>query len=146
MAFLNSLNIAGSGLTATRLRMDIISENIANSSTTRTADGGPYRRKTVVYEAVENNSFSNILKNRLNGNQRNAGVKVTKIIEDPSDFKYVYNPAHPDADKNGYVAMPNVDSTQETLDMMSATRAYDMNVNALNSIKNMAAKALEIGR
>ncbi|MEG2015524.1 MAG: flagellar basal body protein, partial [Oscillospiraceae bacterium] len=73
MAFLNSLNIAGSGLTATRLRMDIISENIANSSTTRTADGGPYRRKTVVYEAVENNSFSNILKNRLNGNQRNAG-------------------------------------------------------------------------
>ncbi|MEG2015525.1 MAG: flagellar basal body rod C-terminal domain-containing protein, partial [Oscillospiraceae bacterium] len=64
----------------------------------------------------------------------------------PSDFKYVYNPAHPDADKNGYVAMPNVDSTQETLDMMSATRAYDMNVNALNSIKNMAAKALEIGR
>ncbi len=146
MSFLNSLNIAGSGLTASRLRMDIISENITNYSTTKTADGGPYRRKTVVYEAVGGNSFSNILKNRLNDNQSTAGVQVAKIVEDPSDFNYVYKPTHPDADENGYVAMPNVDVTQEMLDMMSVTRVYDMNINALNSIKNMASKALEIGR
>lgn len=145
MAFLNSLNIAGSGLTATRLRMDIISENIANASTTRTENGDPYRRKTVVYQAVEGNSFSNILNNKLNDKQT-AGVKVSAIVEDPSDFKYVYNPTHPDANEKGYVAMPNVDSTQEMLDMMSATRVYDMNINALNAIKSMASKALEIGR
>ncbi len=146
MAFLNSLNIAGSGLTATRLRMDVISENIANSSTTRTEDGGPYRRKAVVYKAVEGNSFNSILNNKLNNGQAGAGVQVTEIVEDPSDFKMVYNPTHPDADENGYVAMPNVDTTQEMLDMMSATRVYDMNINALNSVKSMASKALEIGR
>lgn len=146
MAFLNSLNIAGSGLTASRLRMDIISENIANYSTTKTEDGGPYRRKTVVYEAIEDRSFGSILKDSINGKQTNAGVQVSEIIEDPSDFNYVYNPTHPDADEDGYVAMPNVDITQEMLDMMSTTRVYDMNINALNSMKNMAAKALEIGR
>lgn len=146
MAFLNSLNIAGSGLTASRLRMDIISENIANYSTTKTEDGGPYRRKTVVYEAIEDRSFGSILKDSINGKQTNAGVQVSAIIEDPSDFNYVYNPTHPDADEDGYVAMPNVDITQEMLDMMSVTRVYDMNINALNSMKNMAAKALEIGR
>ena len=146
MAFLNSLNIAGSGLTASRLRMDIISENIANYSTTKTEDGGPYRRKTVVYEAIEDRSFGSILKDSINGKQTNAGVQVSAIIEDPSDFNYVYNPTHPDADEDGYVAMPNVDITQEMLDMMSTTRVYDMNINALNSMKNMAAKALEIGR
>lgn len=146
MAFLNSLNIAGSGLSATRLRMDIITENIANANTTRTENGGPYRRKTVVYEAIENNSFDSMLKNKLNNSQQNGGVRVAQIVEDPSEFNYVYNPSHPDADERGYVAMPNVDKTQEMLDMMSATRVYEMNVNALNSVKNMAAKALEIGR
>jgi len=146
MAFLNSLNIAGSGLTASRLRMDVISENIANYSTTKTEDGGPYRRKSVVYEAVEDKSFGSILKDRLNGDQTTAGVQVSEIVEDPSDFNYVYNPTHPDADENGYVAMPNVDVTQEMLDMMSVTRVYDMNINALNAMKGMAARALEIGR
>ncbi|NCC86341.1 MAG: flagellar basal body rod protein FlgC [Clostridia bacterium] len=146
MAFLNSLNIAGSGLTASRLRMDIISENIANYSTTKTEDGGPYRRKMVVYESVEDRSFDSILKDSISGNQTNAGVQVSAIVEDPSDFNYVYNPTHPDADEDGYVAMPNVDITEEMLDMMSVTRVYDMNINALNSIKSMAGKALEIGR
>lgn len=146
MSFLNSLNIAGSGLTASRLRMDIISENIANYSTTKTQDGGPYRRKMVAYESLKGDSFSSILKNKLSGDKPTAGVQVSKIVEDQSDFNYVYNPTHPDADENGYVAMPNVDVTQEMLDMMSVTRVYDMNINALNSIKNMASKALEIGR
>lgn len=146
MSFLNSLNIAGSGLTATRMRMDIISENIANSTTTRTEDGGPYRRKTVIYKAIEDDTFGNILKDKINSNQSKAGVIVDRIVEDQSDFNYVYNPSHPDADEDGYVAMPNVNSTQEMLDMMAATRVYDMNINALNSFKNMASRALDIGR
>lgn len=145
MAFLNSLNIAGSGLTATRMRLDIISENIANSTTTRTENGGPYRRKTVVFKSVEpQQQFGRILKDKMN--QSKGGVIVDKIVEDQSDFNYVYNPSHPDADENGYVKMPNVNSTQEMLDMMSATRVYDMNINALNSIKTMASRALDIGK
>lgn len=145
MAFLNSLNIAGSGLTATRMRMDIINENIANSTTTRTKNGGPYRRKTVVFKSIEpQQQFGRILKDKMN--QSKGGVIVDKIVEDQSDFNYVYNPSHPDADEKGYVKMPNVNSTQEMLDMMSATRVYDMNINALNSIKSMASRALDIGR
>lgn len=146
MAFLNSFNIASSGLTATRMRMDIISENIANSSTTRTENGGPYRRKAVVYKSIGDDDFGNILKDKMDGSQRKAGVVVDKIVEDQSDFNYIYNPSHPDADENGYVAMPNVDTTQEMLDMMAATRVYDMNINALDSFKNMASRALNIGR
>lgn len=144
MAFLNSLDIAGSGLTASRLRMDIISENLANMSTTRTANGSPYRRKTVVYESIENQSFQQLLDGSTN--ETKGGVKVQQIIEDQSDFTPVYNPSHPDADADGYVLMPNVDPIQETLDMMSTTRAYDLNLTAINAIKSMAVKALEIGR
>ena len=146
MSFLNSFNISGSGLTATRMRMDIIAENMTNSSTTRTEDGGPYRRKMVVYKSLGNNDFSRILKDKMDGNNNRAGVVVDKIIEDQSDFNYVYNPSHPDADEDGYVAMPNVNTTQEMIDFMSATRVYDMNVNAFNSFKNMASRALDIGR
>ncbi|HMM07210.1 MAG TPA: flagellar basal body rod protein FlgC [Clostridiales bacterium] len=148
MAFLDSLNIAGSGLTATRLRMDVISENIANASTTRTESGGPYRRQMVVYQSVKNQSFQQL----LNSNVINAkstskgGVKVQEIVEDQSDFTPVYNPSHPDADENGYVMMPNVNPIQEMIDMMAATRAYDLNLSAVNAIKSMASKALEIGR
>lgn len=145
MAFLDSMDIAGSGLTATRLRMDVISENIANASTTRTAKGGPYRRKTVVYQSVENQSFQQMLNTSTN-NLSKGGVKVKGIVEDQSDFTSVYNPTSPDADEDGYVLMPNVDPTQEMVDMMAATRAYDLNLSAFNAIKSMATKALEIGR
>jgi flagellar basal-body rod protein FlgC len=145
MAFLNSLDIAGSGLTATRLRMDIISENIANASTTKTENGGPYRRKMVAYQSIENESFQEMLSGNV-GNYAKGGVKVTEVIEDQSDFTPVYNPSHPDADADGYVMMPNVDPVQEIIDMMSATRAYDLNLSAINAIKSMATKALEIGR
>jgi flagellar basal-body rod protein FlgC len=148
MAFLNSLDIAGSGLTATRLRMDVISENIANASTTRTEKGGPYRRQAVVYQSVKNQSFQQLLNHNVNNtsNPSKGGVKVQKIVEDQSDFTPVYNPSHPDADENGYVMMPNVDPIQEMIDMMAATRAYDLNLSAVNAIKSMATKALEIGR
>lgn len=147
MAFLSSLDISGSGLTASRVRMDIISENIANADTTRTENGGPYRRKEVVYESADTPSFQNILTNNVQNYENSAkGVKVAAIVEDTSDFTTVYDPTNPDADQNGYVKMPNVDPVKETLDMMSATRAYEANLTAFNAVKEMATKALEMGR
>lgn len=144
MPFLQSLNISGSGLTAQKLRMDVISENIANIDSTRTEAGGPYRRKMVVLSSV--GEFKNMLMKNLNNEEANFGVEVTDIVEDKSDFKLIYNPEHPDADENGYVSMPNVDSLKETVDMMEAYRAYQANITALNTTKQMAVKALEIGR
>jgi len=144
MSFLQSLNISGSGLTAQRLRMDVISENIANMDSTRTEAGGPYRRKMVVLSST--GDFKSMLMKNINSSGTNFGVEVSDIIEDESDFKLSYNPEHPDADENGYVSMPNVDSLKETVDMMEAYRAYQANITALNTTKQMAVKALEIGR
>lgn len=150
MSFLSSMNISGSALTAQRLRLDIISENITNMNTTRTEGGGPYRRKTVVFEEINDGSFRSALDKSMNrgtsGLANNAGVRVSEIVEDDSPFKMVYDPGHPDADVNGYVSMPNVDLLQETIDAMSVSRSYDANVTALNAIKAMAAKALEVGK
>ncbi len=140
MAFLSSLDVSASALTAQRMRMDVISENIANADTTRTANGGPYRRRVAVM-AEQPLTFSSILRKATGG-----GVEVTQIVEDMSDFNYVYDPDHPDADANGYVAKPNVDTAEEIIDMMSATRSYEANVTALNATKSIAMKALEIGR
>jgi flagellar basal-body rod protein FlgC len=143
MSFLQSLNISGSGLTAQRLRMDVISENMANIDATRTENGGPYRRKMVVFTAADN--FKNMMIKNLSEYEA-GGVEVAEIVEDLSEFKIMYNPEHPDADENGYVSMPNVDSLKETVDMMEAYRAYQANITALNTMKQMALKALEIGR
>jgi flagellar basal-body rod protein FlgC len=144
MSFLDSLNISGSALTAQKLRMDVISQNIANASTTRTEAGGPYRRKMVVF-SEDLSDFSEALV-RGGDEEPASGVKVTAIVDDPSDLKPVYNPSHPDADENGYVMMPNVDTAKEMVDMISATRSYEANVTAFNAVKLMASKALEIGR
>ncbi|NLJ30190.1 MAG: flagellar basal body rod protein FlgC [Clostridiales bacterium] len=148
MAFLSSLDISGSALTAERLRMDVISDNIANANTTRTESGGPYRRKTVVFEPTGESSFRTMLENNLQtgSSAANGGVKVAAIEEDQSEFSTEYDPTNPDADEQGYVTMPNVDPIKETLDMMSATRAYDASLTAFNAVKNMAVKALEMGR
>ncbi len=147
MSFLSSLNISASALTASRLRMDIISENVANASTTRTEEGGPYRRKMVVYEPAGDGGFRSMLRSSLASAQSEPkGVRVAQIVEDPSEFTPVYDPEHPDADGDGYVLMPNVDPVKEVLDMMSVTRAYEANITALNAVKSMAAKALEIGK
>ncbi len=148
MAFLSSMDISGSALTAERVRMDVISENIANAATTRTQEGGPYRRKMVVFEQTgEQKSFRRILEDNLNNTEQSqGGVKVASIVEDPSDFNTVYDPTNPDADANGYVKMPNVDQTKETLDMMSSTTSYNANLTAFNAIKTMASRALEMGR
>lgn len=149
MAFLSSFDICASGMSAQRLRMDIAAENIANIDTTRTEAGGPYRRKDVLFESYGENSFQEAMRNASKGqgfNNRNAGVRVSAIIEDTREMKMVYNPDHPDADENGYVMMPNVDLLKETVDTMSATRSYEANVTALNAMKLMAQKALDIGK
>jgi flagellar basal-body rod protein FlgC len=150
MAFLSSLDISGSALTAERLRMDVVSENIANASTTRTEQGGPYRRKMVVFEPAGEtgqSSFRQMMEDNISsGEQANGGVRVAKIEEDQSEFPTVYDPTNPDADAQGYVKMPNVDQTKETLDMMSSTTSYQANLTAFNAVKTMASKALEMGR
>ncbi len=144
MSFLSALNISGSGMSAQRMRLDIASENIANIETTRTEDGGPYRRQMVVLEASEQ-SFSQVFESELS-RQQVAGVQVSQIIEDDTELPAVYNPTHPDANAEGYVLMPNVDLVKETTDAMAATRAYEANITAFNAMELMAQKALEIGR
>lgn len=147
MGIFKSIDVSASGLTAERLRMDIISKNIANANTTRTSSGTPYRRQVPVFkEASTNLSFSERLKFAMNSNPTGSGVEVAAIKEDKSPFKKVFDPGHPDADKDGYVHMPNVDIVTEMVNMISATRAYEANVTVMNSTKSMALKALEIGR
>lgn len=153
MAFLSSMNIVASGLTAQQLRLDIVSENITNAATTRTENGGgAYRRKMVVFQAVSGRESFQEAMSRAAGTISNegyenaGGVRVTQIVEDPSDLKLVYDPTHPDANENGYVEMPNVDTVKEMADAMAATQAYAANVTAFNALKTVISKGLEIGR
>ena len=133
MAFLSTIDIIGSGFTAQQLRLDVISENVTNMNTTRTADGetGAYRRKVVVFQAEEG---------------RNSFREVLAIEEDPSDFKLKYDPDDPDANEDGYVELPNVDLVKEVADAMAASQAYSADVTAFNLLKNVVSSALEIGR
>ena len=144
MSIFNTIKISATGLSAERLRMDLIADNIANAETTRTDSGQPYRRKMAVF--TPQRSFESVLQKEL----VSQGVKVQAIVEDQSPFKMVYKPEHPDAiqegPQKGYVAMPNVDMVKEMVDMITATRAYEANATALNAAKSMAFKALEIGR
>ena len=151
MAFLSSLDISGSGLTASRLRMDVVSENISNAETTRTENGGPYRRKIVEYQCADDNaSFRSLLDGQTASPSAPSstlkGVEVTGIVEDQTPFSEEYDPSSPDANAQGYVQKPNVDLVKETVDMMAVTRAYSANLTALNAVKSMASKALEIGK
>ena len=146
MSFLSSFDISASGMTAERQRLDIASENIANSETTRNASGGTYRRKMVVLEEVPSTSFRTKFNRLLNRTASKGGVKVTEIVEDQRDLNPVYNPDHPDANEEGYVMMPNVDLVKETVDGMAATRAYEANITAFNAMKLMAQRALDIGK
>jgi len=144
MDYLSSLNISGSGLTAQKLRMDVIAQNIANAGVTRTENGGPYRRKMVVLSSIKEGSFRNELEKAAK--VQAGGVKVERVIEDQSPLVPVYDPNHPDANEEGYVMMPNVNTAQEMIDMLGASRAYEANVTAFNATKAMILKALEIGR
>ncbi|MBE5952986.1 MAG: flagellar basal body rod protein FlgC [Lachnospiraceae bacterium] len=143
MGVFSAMNVAGTAMTAQQLRMDIIAENIANASTTRTENGEAYRRKTVVFEEVGTTSFDNILNGYMSHYQAN-GVKVTRIVEDPSDLRLVYEPDNPDADENGYVAYPNVDTVTEMTNLIDSSRAYEASVTSFNAAKSMAMKGLEL--
>ena len=150
MAFLNTINIVGSGLTAQQLRLDVVAENVTNSQTTRTEAGdGAYRRKMVVFQAVSGrDTFRDVMARASTRAVSNTasqpsagGVIVTDIIEDEAPMKIVYDPTHPDADEDGYLEMPNVD-----MDAMAASRAYSSNVTAFNTLKTVISSGLEIGR
>ena len=135
--------ISGSGLDAQRIRMNVIASNLANAQSTSTPEGGPYRRKDVVFTASAT-PFGEMFQDTLNAGDQ--GVEVSEIIEDQRPFKTVFDPQHPDADSEGYVQFPNVNLLEEMVNMMSASRSYEANVTALNTTKSMVAKALEIGR
>lgn len=144
MSFLDSMNITGSALTAERFRMNIALQNLANQNTTRTASGEPYRRKQVVLQE-RGISFQDSLRTAA-AKVEGGGVRVTQVVESQRDFIPVYDPNHPDANEEGYVMMPNVNSTEERIDLMGASNAYEANLTALKLVQSLALKALEIGR
>lgn len=143
MGVFSAMNVSATGMTAQQLRMDVIAENIANASTTRTEDGGAYRRKMVVFSEKDTTSFDHILNGYLSHYQPN-GVKVTQIVEDPSDLRLVYEPDNPDANEDGYVEYPNVDTVTEMTNLIDSSRAYEANVTSFNAAKSMAMKGLEL--
>lgn len=150
MSMFGGIDASASGLTAERLRMDVISNNIANVNTTRTDGGGPYQRKYVVFRPRENSGaeFAGALSNAMNSNlpQTGDGVRAVGIVADTTQGHLVYDPGHPDANADGYVELPNVNIVTEMVDMITASRAYEANVTAVNAAKSMANKALEIGK
>ena len=152
MGMFNSINTAASGLTAQRLRQDVIADNIANASTTRTTEGGPYRRSRVVFRPrVEQPYFKGPFVPRRLDNGVGKGVRVTSIEKDyDAELRLVYDPTHPDAIQSGpqagYVEMPNVNVVNEMVDLISASRSYEANVQVINGARTMFTRALEIGR
>ncbi len=171
MDLLNAMKISATGLAAQRFKMNIIAENLANVDTTRTKEGGPYRRKMVVFQGQDIGNFKSILEKKAENSENDEisidpiefdseseqdsglnstqgiGVKVASVVKSQADFRLVYNPAHPDADPvTGYVAMPNVDHLTEVADMIVAKRSYEANITAMSTTKSMILKALEIGK
>jgi len=165
MNLMNASKISGTALAAHRMKLNVIAENLANVDTTRSEDGGPYRRKMVVLKGDNIDSFESVVQQKMQKDQsggielspiefedekkpdNGTGVRVDQIVKSQEDFHLVYNPAHPDADpETGYVKMPNVDHLTEISDMMVARRSYEASVTALSTTKNMISKALEIGR
>ncbi len=141
MGIFDGMNVSATGMTAQRFRMDVISENIANINTTRDENGNIYRRRQVVFAEKSSLNFGETLYNSLNV-YNPSGVRVTQVVEDPSDPKMVYDPSHPDADENGYVYYPNVDTITEMTNLIDASRAYEANATAFNAAKSMAMKGI----
>jgi flagellar basal-body rod protein FlgC len=145
MDFFSSMRVSASGLDAQMKRLNTISSNLANVETTQTPEGGPYRKADAVLAAqTDRESFGEILENQLD--EQVQGVQVTEIAKDERPPRMVYNPTHPHANPDGYVAMPNINPAEEMANMISAQRSYEANVSAMNAAKSMAQKALEIGR
>jgi len=152
LTLLTAMDTSASGLKVQRYRMNLIAENLANVHTTHTDNGQPYRRKELLVASSASNAFSDAVNAALARYAPNhatngylQGVRITGVIEDTSPFREVYDPGHPDADQNGMVRLPNVNPMIEMVNMMSATRAYESNITAINAAKRMAEKALEIG-
>ncbi len=139
----NTMDVAASGMTAQRTRMDIIAQNIANVNTTRDEKGEVYKRQTVLFQENANQSFEHILSNRLE-TYHAKGVKIASIVEDTTEGPMAYDPSHPDADENGYVHLPNVNTVTEMTNLIDASRSFEANATAFNAAKAMAAKGLEL--
>ena len=149
MSLFGSLDISASALSAERLRMDVTAENLANAQSTRTANGGPYRRKEVVLEATGDGGFAGALASaRASGASGGpaGGVRVSGIVEDQTPNRLVYDPGNPDANAQGYVSMPNVNPVTEMVDLISASRSYEANVTAMQTAKTMFSKTLDLLR
>jgi flagellar basal-body rod protein FlgC len=144
MDFFSAMDISSSALTAERTRMNLISGNLANANSTRTPEGGPYKRKDAVFSATPVGSTFNRALNSAAGQQARQ-VEITEIVEDKNPPRMQYEPGHPDANAQGYVAMPNVNVVEEMADMINASRSYEANVTAVQAAKSMALKTLEIG-
>src|SRR6185369_14526949 len=142
MSTLNAaMSASASALSAERTRIEVAISNMANAESTRSANGEPYRRRDVVLESASVPSFDGAL-----GDASATGVRVAAVVQDASEFRRRYEPSHPDADKNGFVSLPNVDQPQEMVDMLSAARAYQANLTAIGMIRDLMARALELGR
>ena len=149
MGIFGSLDISASALSAERLRMDVTAENLANAQSTRTANGGPYRRKEVVTEATDDGGFAGALASARASSASGApagGVRVSGIVEDQTPNRLVYDPSHPDANAQGYVSMPNVNPVTEMVDLITASRSYEANVTAMQTSKQMFTKTLDLLR
>ncbi|MGH2970142.1 MAG: flagellar basal body rod protein FlgC [Solirubrobacteraceae bacterium] len=149
MGMFDALDVSATGLTAERLRMDVTAENLANAQTTRGADGRPYRRKEVVLAEVQSGGFGSQLAKAIGGGAGSGapgGVEVQAITQDATPGKLVHDPGHPDADAQGYVRMPNVDTVAEMVDLITASRAYEANVTAMQAAKQMFSKTLDLLR
>jgi flagellar basal-body rod protein FlgC len=148
MSMFGGMEISATALTAQRLRMDVTAENLANANSTKGADGQPYRRKEVVLQSVGQGGFGSQLNAAMGSGSGMApgGVQVAAVTEDQTAGKMVYDPSHPDANAQGYVQMPNVDTVTEMVDLIDAQRAYEANVTAMSASKQMFAKTLEILR
>jgi len=138
-------SVSASGMEAQRFRMNIIASNLANVETTRTESGGAYRRKDIVFAAQGEGGFGSFLKDAMDG-EASVGVKVAGVVEDARPLKHVYEPTHPDANTEGYVAFPNINVAEEMVNMIAASRSYEANVSAFKATREMALKALELGQ
>lgn len=143
MGISGAFAVSASGLSAHRLRMDVISANLANAQSTSTPEGGPYQRQDVVLQATPAVGFDDLLASE---NDQASAVKVARVVKDQTPFRRSYDPGHPDAGDDGYVALPNVNVVTEMVDLMAATRAYEANVAAINATKRVLQAALEIGQ
>jgi flagellar basal-body rod protein FlgC len=145
MSLLSSLSVSASGMSAQRERAEVLVENIANADTTRTAEGGPYRRRDVIFQSdAVSSPFSSVFQSHLDS--QGKGVSVSDIVVDDSEPERRYMPGHPDADKDGYVAMPRVNAAQDMVDLLGASRSYQANVSAISAIKDMVQKSIDLFR